>query len=155
MITPYSFVSIPERDGGDWDLSSAGRSLGYPGFQSLRGMEGIGTFAHRLAPAAGLVSIPERDGGDWDPSRLITLLPGLESPKFANPDINSTIPQIPAEFGSPPTPETLSSRASQTLRELPKLNDRPNPFPHKAYSHHIHRVSNNTCPRAHGSREEN
>ena len=36
-------------------------------FQSLRGMEGIGTILELFIQRANLqVSIPERDGGDWD-----------------------------------------------------------------------------------------
>ena len=40
---PILLVSIPERDGGDWDL-----------------------FPKRVEVFTSAVSIPERDGGDWD-----------------------------------------------------------------------------------------
>ena len=52
MPSPEKFVSIPERDGGDWDYSaSSSRGVGHQRFQSLRGMEGIGTLMKAVAAA--------------------------------------------------------------------------------------------------------
>ena len=39
-------------------------------FQSLRGMEGIGTPCQHPVLRIAVGSIPERDGGDWDLERV-------------------------------------------------------------------------------------